>query len=70
MDSQRRQQIQSNRHYIKTLAEILLLCGKQDILLRGYHEHDPLLNRGIFLEILQTVSLHDKIIKEKIETGP
>ena len=70
VDSQRRQQIQSNRHYLKTLAEILLLCGKQDIPLRGHREHDPLLNRGNFLEILQTVALHDQIIKEKIETGP
>ena len=70
VDSQRRQQIQSNRHYLRTLAEILLLCGKQDIPLRGHREHDPLLNRGNFLEILQTVSLHDQIIKEKIETGP
>ena len=70
VDSQRRQQIQSNRHYLKTLAEILLLCGKQDIPLRGHREHDPLLNRGNFLEILQTISLHDQIVKEKIETGP
>ena len=70
VDSQRRQQIQSNRHYLRTLTEILLLCGKQDIPLRGHREHDPLLNRGNFLVILQTVSLHDQIIKEKIETGP
>ena len=70
VDSQTKQQIQGNRHYLKTLAEILLLCGKQDIPLRRHREHDPLLNRGNFLEILKTVSMHDQIIKEKIETGP
>ena len=48
VDSQRRQQIQSNRHYLKTLAEILLFYGKQDIPLRRQREHDPLLNRGSF----------------------
>ena len=48
VDSQKRQQIQNNRHYLKTLAEILLLCGKQDIPLRGHREIDPSLNRGIF----------------------
>ena len=67
VDSQIRQQIQNNRHYLNTLAEILLLCGKQDIPLRGRHEIDPSLNRGIFLEILQAVALHDQIVKEKLE---
>lgn len=70
VDSQRRQQIQNNRHYLKTLAQILLLCGKQDIPLRGHREMDPSLNRGNFLEILQTVALHDQIIQEKLESGP
>ena len=36
LDSARRQQILENRHYIKTLASVILFCGCQDIALRGH----------------------------------
>ena len=38
LDSTRRQQIQENRCYLKTIAEIILLCARQDLVLRGHRE--------------------------------
>ena len=36
LDSARHQQISANRHYIKTLASIILFCERQDTALRGH----------------------------------
>lgn len=36
--SARNEQIKQNCHYLKTIAEILLLCSKQEIALRGHKE--------------------------------
>ena len=38
MSSARAQQIESNRHYLKTIAEILLVCSHQEIALCGHKE--------------------------------
>lgn len=36
MGSARAQQIESNCHYLKTIAEILLLCSQHEIVLHGH----------------------------------
>ena len=41
----RARQVEQNRHYIRTLAEIILLCAKQDLPLRGHRESQISLNR-------------------------
>ena len=70
LDSTRRLEIEKNRHYLKTIAEILLLCGRQDLALRGHHESQSSSNRGNFLEILQIISRHDKIVEDRMVSGP
>ena len=70
LDSTRRQQIQENRWYLKTIAEIILLCSRQDLALRGHRESVESLNRGNFLEILELVAGHDEVIKDKLKNGP
>lgn len=70
LDSARAQVIKSNRHYIKTIAEVILLCAKQELALRGHKESSKSLTRGNFLEILSLVAHHDPIIKEKLQEGP
>ena len=70
LDSTRRIEIEKNRHYLKAIAEILLLCGTQDLALRGHHESQLSSNRGNFLEILQVVAKHDKIVEDRIMCGP
>lgn len=72
--SDRRRQIEQNRHYLQTLTEVILVCAKQDIPLRGHREsqtsESPWLNRGNFIEILHLVGKHDHIVQEKLETCP
>ena len=66
----RAQQLTQNRHYIKTLAEIILLCSHQEIALRGHRESDNSMNRGNFLEILNLVAVHDPLINDRLKNGP
>ena len=38
LETAREEVIKTNRHYIKTLVEILRLCAKQEIAMRGHRE--------------------------------
>ena len=66
----RAEQITNNRHYIKTLAEIVLLCSHQEIALRGHREGEESMNRGNYLEILHLVALYDPVVNERLINGP
>ena len=68
LDSTRHQQILENRHYIKTLASVILFCGRQDIALRGYRETDLDHNRGNYLELL-LIAGHDSVVADKLHNG-
>ena len=70
LGSNRAEQIRKNRHYIKSIAEILLLCSKKEISFRGHDERESSLNKGNFLEILDLVAKHDPIVKERLSHGP
>ena len=45
--------------YIRTLAEIILFCGRQELALRGDNESALSLNRGNFRELIDLVAQHD-----------
>lgn len=62
LGSARTEQVKQNRHYLKTVTEILLLCSHQEIALRGHRESEVSTNRGNFLEILKLVANHDQVI--------
>lgn len=70
MGSARAQHVASNVHYMKTIAEVILLCSQQEIGLRGHRESERSLNRGNFMEILQLVALHDKSVQDRLQQGP
>ena len=73
MGSARAKQIESNRHYLKTIAEVLLLCSKQDLEIRGHKESlqsEIPLNRGNFLEILDVIANHDDAVHHRVTDGP
>lgn len=70
LDAARSQLITKNRHYLKTILEVLLVCSQQEIALRGHRESTKSLNRGNFLEILNLIASHDEIIKERLTHGP
>ena len=54
--------IQHNKHYLRTIAEVVLLCAKQDLALRGHREDPTSNNKGNFLEILNVVAKNDPIV--------
>lgn len=72
--------VEENRHYMKTLCEILLLTAQLKIAQResgafriGDHDKSTLsfgFKAGNFLSILSTVARHDQIIAERIQKGP
>ena len=70
LDSSRKNLIETNRHYIRTVAEVLLKCCQQDMALRGHREDDISFNRGNFREWLDVVANHDDVIKNKLQSGP
>ena len=70
LGSNRAEAIQQKRHYLKTIAEVVLLCAKQDLALRGHREGPTSNNKGNFLEILNVVAKHDPIVQRKLTQGP
>ena len=60
LNNMRQVLIAENSHYLKTIAEILLLCAHPEIGLRGHNKSSSSSNRGNFLTILQFVGRHDE----------
>lgn len=70
LDNLGKQAIKDNRHFIKTVAAILLVCAKQEIAIRGHDEREDSKNPGNFLSILKLIAAHDEIVRSKLEKGP
>ena len=70
LGSARTEQIEQNRHYIATIAKVLLLCSCQEIALRGHRESETSMNRGNFIEILALVAEHDPVVHHRLSDGP
>ena len=64
--------VQNNRHYVKCLATVALICAQQGIALRGHGDdmHDPSVNPGNFKVIVNLLSHYDEIVKEHVVEGP
>ena len=62
--------IQENRHYLKTVAEVILLCAQAELPLRGHDESKSSLNPGNFMMMLKMISNHDVLVKKYLETSP
>ncbi|KAI6653043.1 Zinc finger MYM-type protein 1-like [Oopsacas minuta] len=69
LETSRRERINLDKHYLKTVAEVLLLCSRTEISLRGHDESIESNNRGNFLEILDVVANHDTLVKKRMEMG-
>ena len=54
-----------NRHFIKSVAEVLLLTATQNIAQRGHRESEEVDNRGNFLAILELLANHDPVVERK-----
>lgn len=67
LDSSRSALIAQNKHYLKTVVDVLLLCARQNIPLRGHDESELSSNRGNFIEILHNIASHDDVIQERLQ---
>lgn len=47
-----------------------MLCARQNIGLQGHHESEKSSNKGNFLEILDVIARHNKIVKDRLQAGP
>ena len=70
LDPARCNQIYNNRHYLKSVAETLLLTSCPGIAFRGHDESKSSLNTGNFLEIFSAIAKHDPIVQNYINKGP
>ena len=57
----------TNRVYIAAVAEVVNFCARQGLPLRGHDESDKSDNRGNFLELLELISHHHLVVKEKLQ---
>ena len=79
-----RRDILENRHFLKTVSQVILTCSVQDLAFRGHREGRMVdlegehveqgfncgaRNRGNLLEILSSYAIHDPIILSKLQ-GP
>jgi len=64
-------QVSENRHYIKTVAEVLLLTVTQNIAQRGHREHNLCAgdNPGNFRRIFELVVRHDSTLSSRFSDG-
>lgn len=69
MSQEHKKQIEENRCYIKSVAEVLLLTATQNIAQRGHRETVESNNRGNFLAILELLGNHDTVVRKKLKTG-
>ena len=67
MNSARSVTIAQNRHYLKTILEILLFCSHQELALRGHREGNDSSNRGNFLELLQLIGKYDLVVQQRLD---
>ena len=65
--------IKENRHYIGAVVNVVSLCCKQAIALRGHRESDDepsYVNKGNYLAILNIVAEHDPVVAHRLSEGP
>lgn len=51
--------VERNRQHVKVVLDIVMLCAKLDIPLRGHRESEDALNKGNFLELFKFISKYD-----------
>lgn len=71
VNKQAKDVVTKNRAAVGSLARIAITCARQDIALRGHHEHTDLAdNRGNFLEILELIKLESTHTKSNLDRLP
>ena len=68
-------QMERNAKVIASLLQVVLLCGKQGIALRGHRDdhiswHEALTNHGNFIELVRFRAVTDSILAEHLQNSP
>lgn len=58
---------QRNKEHLKIVLDIVMLCAKQDIALKGHRETGDSLNKGNFLEMFKLLSKYDPAIQARLK---
>lgn len=69
-----RQLYDKNMHILSAVVEVVLLCGRQDIPLRGHRDDNSdscsdVSNKGNFLAILESKAKSDPILRDHLDNG-
>ena len=73
LSDQNEKTIKEKRNYIGAVVDVVSLCCKQAIALRGHRESNEepsYVNKGNFLAILDLVARHDPIVARRLQEGP
>ena len=72
LDSEGKRVISKNHHYVRSLAEVILLCAQQGLALRGHGDSmdDASKNPGNFKVLVNLLSKHDDVVRKRLVDGP
>ena len=59
--------IEKNRKHVKVVIDIVMLCAKNDIPLRGHRETAESLNKGNFLELFKFITKYDPEVQKRLD---
>ena len=69
LNDQYQKKVQENRHYIKTVGEVILTTAIQIIAQRGHREGDDVINPGNVTKFLKLIAKHDPVVSNRVATG-
>ncbi len=61
---------QRNKEHLKVVLDLVMLCAKQDIALRGHSESCNSLYKGNFIEMFKLLSKYDPAIEARLKELP
>jgi hypothetical protein len=64
MSSHQRDVVEKNRHVLKEIIKVLLLCARQNLAIRGHTEE-----KSNFIAILKLKSKNDPVLREHLSAG-
>ena len=67
LDSTRAAAIKENREHIRLLFKVAIYLAKQGLALQGDNESDDLLNKGNYIELLESMSAENLCMQEKLQ---
>lgn len=62
--------VDRNRQHVKVVLDIVMMCAKQDIPLRGHRETEEAMNRENFLEIFKFISKYEPEVENRLQQLP